>query len=523
MNIYTIPTQLNMVPQRDRIIAVGMFDGVHIGHRAVITRALNDGRFVPSVFTFSHTGTLKSGGFLQTNKKRQEMLSQLGVEDVFEGDFTALRNLSPVDFVEMLVSQLHAKAIVCGFNFHFGKNGAGDTTLLRDLCEKNGVELFVESPVLYDGETVNSTRIKQALTDGDMQTVLQLQGHPYTIEATVEKGAHLGTLIGTPTINQTLPEGATLPRFGVYAAVAIVNKKSFPAVTNIGVKPTVGEHQPLAETYILDFDGDLYGQTVLVHPVTFIRPEKKFDCVDDLQQQIKQDTQAAKAVFAKKDNTVKAVLFDFDNTLQDRDKAVRRFYTIWIKKHFPDIDDSTLQSVIEELEAESFHGLQSYTKVFEKALTLLPFAEGETSYEEFKQVMFYAYPANTILFPEAKEVLEQLRKKGILVGVVTNGNSRIQNAKLDAAVVRSLLDVAVVSGDIDAHKPDAEPFTRAAMLLGVHPENCIYVGDNPVNDMQGAKNAQMKPVFMDLGFDGVTMDDPLIPHIHNLKDIFTLL
>lgn len=524
MNVYALPTQLNMVPGKERIVAIGVFDGVHIGHRAVLTRALNDGRFSPAVFTFGHTSMLKTGAFLQTEKAGQDILEKLGFEDIFVGDFAQLKDLSPAEFVQLLADTLHAKAVVCGFNFRFGKNGAGDTVLLKNLCEQNGIELYVQPPVMCENEPVSTTRIKAALAQGDMQTVLRLQGHPYTIRSIVEKGAHLGTHLGAPTINQSLPENIVLPCFGVYAAVAIVHNKSFPAVTNIGVKPTVGADLPLAETYILDFDEDLYGETVLVHPISFIRPEKQFTCIDDLKQQIAQDIQTVREIFAVDANRkIKAVLFDFDNTLQDRDEAVRRFYTVWLKKHFPDISGDALQGIIDRLEEESNHGLRSYRLVFEAALSLLPFKEGETSYEEFQQVLKYAYPANTVLFPDAISTITALREKGVLVGVITNGYSHIQNAKLDAANIRPLLDVTVVSGDIDIQKPNAEPFRRAAMLLGMHPENCIYVGDNPVNDIEGAKNAGMQPVFLDLKFDEVTVEDPEIPHIYHLKEILDCL
>ncbi len=521
MNVYSIPTQSHTIPAADRIIAIGVFDGIHIGHRTVLSRALMEHDLTPAVFTFCETGHLKSGGYLQTDDERRAILEGLEFADVFEADFTAIKNMSPAAFVDMLKNDLGAKAIVCGFNFRFGKDGAGNTVLLKTLCETANIALYVCEAVETDGQTVSSTRIKQALKNGDMDTVLHLQSRPFTVNTTVQSGQQLGRTLGSPTINQWLPDGIALPRFGVYASVVIVDGHALPAVTNIGVRPTVGATKPLAETYILNFGKDLYEQQIQTELIRFLRPETKFHSIDALKAQIAADIDAARAVFAPKGGKPRAILFDFDNTLQDRQTAFRLCMQDFVKRHFPDMTEDELTHYGEILLGTSDFGFVPYRKVFEKAKEILPL-DPSLGFEEVYTFLEIAYPLRTTLFEDAVETLKELKKRGYLIGMLTNGISRIQNCKVDVSGLRSLMDYVMVSGDEDLQKPDPEPFRRVAYRLGVHPTDCVYVGDNPVNDIEGGRAANMTAVFRDFSYPGVVVEDPSVPRIHCLNDLLNM-
>ncbi|MBP3382095.1 MAG: riboflavin biosynthesis protein RibF [Clostridia bacterium] len=497
MNVYTLPKELHTVPATPRIIALGVFDGVHIGHRAVLARALSSHTLSPAVFTFCGMENVKTGGALQTDEQRRHALELLGFADVFEGHFDEIRDLSPAAFVDLLKEKLCAKAIVCGYNFHFGKGGVGDTALLASLCEQAGITLHILPAVTADGEAVSSTRIKQALANGDIPTVTRLLSRPFTLSTKVVGGEQRGRTFGAPTINQPLTKGIVTPRFGVYATIAIVDGKAMPAVTNIGMRPTVGSPVPLAETYILDFESNLYNETVPVQLVKFLRPEQKFDTVDALRLQIQKDIANTAAVFAPQGKT-RAILFDFDNTLQDREIATKAYMRRWLQKHFPTLSDKELDAHSEALRKAGEYGFVPYRYMFKKAVELFPDYNG-FDFNELLSFLKVEYPLTTTLFPETIETLQKLRDKGYLIGLVTNGNSRIQNCKLDVAGIRSLFDYVLVTGDEGIQKPDTQPFIRAALRLGVHPTDCVYVGDNPINDIQGADNAGMKTVFRDLG------------------------
>ncbi len=521
MNVYAVPTQLHTVHDADRIIAVGVFDGVHIGHSAVLTKALLEHDLTPAVFTFKQSDNLKSGGSLQTDEARRKILERLGFADIFEADFTAIQNMTPQEFVDMLHCNLHAKAIVCGFNFRFGKGGAGDIRLLEQLCAQANIKVMVQPAVTLDGEAVSSTRIKQALKNGDTALVLRLQGRPFTVEATVKSGQRLGRTLGSPTINQPIEDNIALPRLGVYAAVATVNGRMLPAVTNIGIRPTVGGTKPLAETYIIDFEGDLYGEKIPVELVKFLRSEQKFETIVALQQAIQKDIADTRALFAPT-NTTRAVIFDFDNTLADRQIAFHAFLQDWLRKHFPQMPQTELLAYCDRLLDVGHYGFVPFSAVFDAAKEMLPW-ENPPTLEEMFAYLKIAYPLHTTVFDDAVKTITQLRRRGYIVGILTNGNVRVQTAKLDMSGLRPLVDYMLIGGEEDIQKPEPELFYRVAKRLGVHPADCVFVGDNPKNDIEGALNAGMRAVFKDFGYPTVTVDDPQVPHISALQELLNLL
>lgn len=277
-------------PEGELAAALGSFDGLHLGHRQVIGNTLSVPGLRPAVITFQQNPSVslqkKPVPLLTTNEQKLALLEEMGVEVVYLLSFEQIRDMEPEDFVEALYRVCRVRALSCGFNFRFGKNGRGDAGLLKELCRKKGIELSVTPPVSVAGETVSSTRIRACLEQGDVQQAGQLLGRPFGYDFEVTHGRQLGRTWGTPTINQPFPAGYVLPRFGVYASLVEVEGQKYYGVTNIGVKPTVGSDCALSETWIPEFSGDLYGKKVPVELLDFIRPERKFDSLDQLKNEI---------------------------------------------------------------------------------------------------------------------------------------------------------------------------------------------------------------------------------------------
>ena len=270
-------------------VALGNFDGVHIGHGAVIEAAVNsDG--MPVILSFD--GAVREKIMTDSLKKRE--LEKLGAEALVLLDFAAVRDMSPSEFVcEILVGKLGALTVCCGFNYRFGKNAVGDTELLTKLCGQKGIGVIVRQGVSIGGETVSSTLVRKHLKAGSIEQAEELLGHAYSYDFLVTEGKRLAREMGFPTLNQPFPVDMLVPKAGVYASLSRVGSNWLRSVTNIGTQPTVDGKNNISETYIPGYNGDLYGQNIEVRPVKFIRPEQKFTNIDDLFGQIKKDEQKA--------------------------------------------------------------------------------------------------------------------------------------------------------------------------------------------------------------------------------------
>lgn len=286
-------------------VTVGNFDGVHLGHRALIAaaRAQADRLNGPAVaVTFDppphqllHPGPIRPP--LTTLPERAELLQTAGADHVvILRTSPALLALSPEAFFEdVLVHQLGAKAIVEGHDFRFGRNRAGNNDTLRRLCTTVGLA-FEEIPqLLYQGEPVSSSRVRTAILGGDVGLVTELLARPYRITGTVILGAKRGRTIGFPTANlgdiQTV-----LPGNGVYAVRALVDGRNYPAAANIGPNPTFGEEAQKIEVHLIGFSGDLYGKSLGVEFIAGLRDTRPFAGVAELVEQLKQDVAAAKKI-----------------------------------------------------------------------------------------------------------------------------------------------------------------------------------------------------------------------------------
>lgn len=284
-------------------VALGVFDGLHLGHRRVIGAALHAPE-TPAVFTFETDVLGKAGKgapVLLPREKKLALLGELGVRLCWSIPFSAIRDMEAEAFArDVLAGVCRAKRVCCGFNFHFGKNGAGTVQTLAQLGERYGFTVSVTEPVTLAGGTVSSTRIRSLIADGEIEEANRLLGRPFSYDFPVVHGRQLGRTLGFPTVNQRIPENFILPRFGVYASLVDVGGEKYYGVTNVGVKPTVGSEGPVCETWMPDYRGrELYGETVSCELHGFVRDERRFPGLRELQEQIFRDRETAKKIIYK--------------------------------------------------------------------------------------------------------------------------------------------------------------------------------------------------------------------------------
>ncbi len=300
MKIFTTLDSINN--DRECAISLGLFDGLHKAHQAVIASAVESG-LVPAVFTFTMNSSLPASkkGFapLMTVQERVDGIRDLGAELLLMPDFSEFSTLSAEAFVEdVLFARMKAKMLCCGFDFRFGKGNSGDVSLLKALCDKHNAELRVVDCVRENGKAVSSSAVRTALGEGDMKTYYDMCGRFFSVKSAVIHGRRLGSRMNFPTINQPLDPELLAPRFGVYASLAHIDGKAYPSVTNVGTKPTVStDSSVLAETNIFEFDGDLYEKSVRVELVEFLRSEQKFPSTEELRIAIAADRKAAENYF----------------------------------------------------------------------------------------------------------------------------------------------------------------------------------------------------------------------------------
>jgi len=292
-----------------RVVALGFFDGVHIGHGALLNltrqRAQELGA-TPSAISFDvHPDTLVRGEpvpLITNSAVREELMERLfGINDVILIHFNYETMHMPWEqFLDRMVSELETIHFVVGYDFHFGDRGQGNADRIGEYCQAHGLTYDVVPAVYLNGKIVSSTEIRRLILAGEMEKANGFLGHPYELIDVVRHGFRLGSKMGTPTVNMRIERDMLVPRHGVYATkVFLADGRSFPGVTNVGVRPTVsGGDNLTVETFILDFSGDLYESRIRVEFYHFIRPEVKFANVEELQQQILQDAETSRQYFA---------------------------------------------------------------------------------------------------------------------------------------------------------------------------------------------------------------------------------
>ncbi len=277
----------NTIPElSSSAAALGFFDGLHPGHEAVIRSACESGH-AGVVLTIGSRQRMESR--LLIDDDRNTLLERMGADILTAPPFEEICAMTGEEFFRsVLMEKLHARKVVCGYNFRFGCGASCSAEDLYAMCAEAGVECVVIPQVTAGGEAVSARRLRSLLDDGNVAEYASVLGRRYSYRLEVVTGQKLGRKLGFPTVNQNLPEYLHLPRYGVYASVVRTPDGVVrPAVTNIGVRPTVGSPVPLSETWIMNYDADLYGQWLRVELVDFIRPEQRFDSLEALKYAIR--------------------------------------------------------------------------------------------------------------------------------------------------------------------------------------------------------------------------------------------
>lgn len=287
-----------------KIYALGFFDGVHLGHQALLRQccalAAEQGCQTGAITFDRHPKALFSAeepGLLTTLRQRQALLREYGMAETLVLPVCPETMAMPwQEFLQMLTEK-GTVGFVCGEDFRFGAKGQGTAENLEEFCEKQQFFFRVVPQQFLDGVRISSSHIRKLLENGDVETANRFLGHPYSIGGQVMPGRQLGRTLGIPTANLWLPEGVLTPKFGVYACSCILEGKRYLAVTNIGNRPTVGGHRVTVEAWILDFTGDLYGRYLTLDFHGFLRPEKKFPSLEALQKEIQRNADAVRNRF----------------------------------------------------------------------------------------------------------------------------------------------------------------------------------------------------------------------------------
>ena len=285
-------------------MAMGKLDGLHIGHRELLKLVLGQRSrgLAPCVFTFDPSPAvlfgLSDGKELMTREEKRQAFREMGIELLIEfplsGESAAME---PEDFAgQVLAGRMRTRYVAAGEDVSFGRRGAGDGALLRRLGERYGYEVQTIEKLKYHGREVSSTYVRSQVEAGRMEQAAQLLGDFYTVSGRVCHGARLGHGLGMPTVNLLPPAAKLLPPFGVYFSRALYQGRSYAAISNVGCKPTVTDAGLAGvETYLYDFDREIYGEEVRVQLLAFHRPEQRFPSVEALKRQLQADLEAGRA------------------------------------------------------------------------------------------------------------------------------------------------------------------------------------------------------------------------------------
>lgn len=312
---------VNYIPNTTTVVALGAFDGVHRGHREVLTAAAESG-FQAWAFTFSDK-TMPKGKEMMPRLTEADikyaLMKECGIEHCYAPDFDDVCDLTGEEFArDILKGTLNCKMAFCGSDFRFGKDAAWGVDDLRKFGDEYGFFVEVVDKVKEGGQPISSTRIRKAVLDGDMEEAEKLLGYPFCIYDEIVEGKRLGRTYEMPTINQKFDGGYIIPKYGVYASAVLIDGKFWPSVTNVGIRPTVDDVIPLpdAETNIIGFSEDMYGKTVPVFLLKHLRDEIRFDTLDELFDRIRSDRSEAGDIalkwINKKSAAVKELLGERD-------------------------------------------------------------------------------------------------------------------------------------------------------------------------------------------------------------------
>jgi riboflavin kinase/FMN adenylyltransferase len=285
-------------PEKDTLLTIGVFDGVHLGHQRLISELLKRAEqrhLLAGVVTFrQHPEDILAPGkslpFLTDIKTRITLLQDEGIRFIVPLSFTKrLAGLAARQFIALLQKRLRMRGLVIGPDFALGRQREGNIEALRKLGKEMGFSLTIVPPLEINGEIVSSTAIRKAMADGDMKKVRELTGRYFSLHGKVVTGAGRGESLGFPTANLDVNSGQALPPDGVYAGLAHANGKTYRSMTNIGYDPTFGDNERTVEAYLVDYSGDLYGHELSVDFIARLRDEKKFKNAEELRKQVAED------------------------------------------------------------------------------------------------------------------------------------------------------------------------------------------------------------------------------------------
>ena len=289
-----------------KIFALGFFDGVHLGHQALLRRCVDlacqmDAQAAAITF-LQHPQALfmeETPRLLTADSDRDILLRQYGIGTICK--FPVTKEVMSTDWQTFLENLLFCGGVgfVCGYDFRFGHKGEGNAEKLLQFCRERELPCIIVPEQSLDDMRVSSTHIRSLIENGDVQTAARFLGHLHILSGEVVHGRQLGRTIGVPTANILIPEDVVVPKLGVYACLCDIGGETYPAVTNIGSRPTVGGHQVRAESWILGFDGNLYSKKIKLEFHSFLRPERKFDSLEELKAQIQQDAADATKILKK--------------------------------------------------------------------------------------------------------------------------------------------------------------------------------------------------------------------------------
>ncbi len=277
-------------------VALGTFDGLHVGHMAIINKMCSESQYKKCVFTFSNNPAAVAAGAdikaVISNEEKAAILEKSGVDYLLSVDFDReFMSLTAEEFFDKyILGILDAKAVFVGYNYTFGKNKGGTTEVLQKLCDKHNIILNVMPPIYVGDEPVSSTRIRSEVAKGNLDLAKELLGRGVTVGGVVIKGNKIGRTIGFPTVNIPIDNQQALPPDGVYSAKTVIKNKEYGCIVNIGSRPTVSDKgERLIEVHIVGFDGNLYGEKLNFELIEKIRDICKFESVDVLKNQLEKD------------------------------------------------------------------------------------------------------------------------------------------------------------------------------------------------------------------------------------------
>ena len=294
-----------LLPKQDMLLTIGVFDGVHLGHKYLISQLTEHARqqnLLSGVVTFrQHPQEVLSPRtklpFLTDLASRANLLKNEGVEAVIALSFTReLAQLGARQFVSLLKKHLRMRGVVIGPDFALGRNRGGSTNTLRTLGQDMSFSVTVIPPIMVNGEVVSSTGIRKALADGDMKKVANLIGRSFSLHGRVITGSGRGIGLGFPTANLDIDSEQALPAEGVYATRTYIDDKACQSITNIGKRPTFGGSERTVEVYVLDYHSDLYGRELKIDIIERLRDERQFDTTEELKKQITEDVKQGRAI-----------------------------------------------------------------------------------------------------------------------------------------------------------------------------------------------------------------------------------